>query len=329
MSTEGVQESAKGFAELMNNFNKLTEMESRIETAIKHSKVPWQETRKFLKGLDINQVLNTPLSQFIKDLFHEIGLGKLELSKKGNFHYVYQIKDCPVCNLFKDVPEKKVCEPTVDAIYRFFSEDLGLEGEVQESKCINVGDEYCEFIMDLQPFQVFDIALDETDVDILKEVSEHESVDLKVLSDKLGLDEDEVRTRLTLMQYYEIVNDDYTISEVGKTFYKYRLNNPPKEEEYFDPPWRSMTELTSTIAATQSFAEALVVVSEEEKLPWDMDESELVDIKERAKDKTSFAELLSSEIIDESDDTDSQEDIGESHKEDGTDKKIKDDDDEN
>ncbi|WP_455393146.1 hypothetical protein, partial [[Eubacterium] cellulosolvens] len=93
---EGVSESSKGFAELMNNFSKLTEMESKIETAIKNAKVPWQETRKFLKGMNIDQVLNTPLSQFIQELFREIGLGSLELAEKRNFKYVYRVRDCKI-----------------------------------------------------------------------------------------------------------------------------------------------------------------------------------------------------------------------------------------
>lgn len=300
MSSEGASETTKSFAELMNNFSKLTEMESRIEAAIKNAKVPWQETRKFLKGINLDQVLNTPLSQFIQDLFKEIGLGSLELSEKENFKYVYRIKDCPICGLFRDIPDKKVCEPTVDAIYRFFSEDLGLDGDVHEIKCMNIGDEFCEFKMDLQPFNVFDIALDQTDMEIMKSVLELETVEISELANKLQLDEDELRARLTMLQYYEILNDNYLITEVGSTFFKFRSNNPREEEPYFDPPWKSMAELTSTIAATQSFAEALVVVAEEEELPWEVDESELVDIKERAKDKSSFAELLSSESKEES-----------------------------
>jgi predicted ArsR family transcriptional regulator len=160
--------------------------------------------------------------------------------------------------------------------------------------------------MELQPFHVFDIALDKTDDEILVTVAKLDSIEIKDLADKLQLDEDELRARLTMLQYYEILNEDYTISEVGITFHKYRLNNPRKEEEYFDPPWKSMAELTSTIAATQSFAEALVVVSEEEKLPWEVDENELIDIKERAKDKTSFAQLLSKEMKGDSEDDESQ-----------------------
>jgi predicted hydrocarbon binding protein len=289
--------STKSFAEMMNNFNKLTEMESRIEAAIENSKVPWQETRKFLKGLDLNQVLNTPLAQFISDLFSEIGLGNLELSDKNNYRFIYRIKNCPVCGLFKDVHDKHVCQPTADAICRFFSENMGLDGEVKETKCVNTEDEYCEFRMDLQPFAVLEKALDRTDIDILNLVNDNgSSMEVPGISDKLELDEDEVRARLTLLQYYEILDANNHITQVGKTFYDYRKSNPFEEEEAFDPPWKSMTELTSTIAATQSFAEALVVLSEEEELPWESDDSELIDIRERAKDKASFAELLLSEV---------------------------------
>ena len=309
MSTdEGIQESSKSFAELMNNFSKLTELESKIEAAIKNAKVPARETRKFLKGMELNQVLNTPLSQFIQDLFQEIGLGVLELSDKGNFKFIYRVKDSPICSLFQDIKDKKVCEPTVDAISRFFSEDLGLESDVEETKCLNIGDDYCEFDMNLQPFNVFKIALDQIDFNILTEVLNLDKVEIAGLAEQLNLDEDEIRARVTMMQYYEILDDSCMITDVGRTFYKFRENNPPTEEPYFDPPWKSMAELTSTIAATQSFAEALVVVAEEEKLPWEVDESELVDIKERAKDKTSFAELLSTEVKGQMKDKDEDKD---------------------
>ena len=75
-----------------------------------------------------------------------------------------------------------------------------------------------------------------------------------------------------------------------------------------------MAELTSTIAATQSFAEALVVVSDEEQLPWEVEESELIDIRERAKDKTSFAELFSAEMSSDSDEEEDEKEENEKKK---------------
>lgn len=299
--------SAKSFAELMNSFNRLTEIESRVETAIENSKIPWTEVRKFLKGLDLNQVVNTPLSQFLHDLFQEIGLGPIELSEKNNYQYVYIIRNCPICGLFKDVRDKMVCQPTADAISRFFGENMGLDGDVRETKCMNVNDDYCEFKLDLQPFTVLEKALDKTDLDILNIISNNGTREVSEISEKLQMDEDELRARIAILNYYEILNEDLQMTEVGKTFFNYSKNNPIKEESEFDPPWKSMTELTSTIAATQSFAEALVVITEEEELPWEMDESELIDIQERAKDKSGFAELLSSETKKSSDENSEEE----------------------
>ncbi len=293
---EGAGIQARGFAEIMNNFNKLTEIESRIEAAIQNSKIPWVETRKFLKGLDLNQVLNTPLAQFIQDLFKDIGLGSLRLTQKNNYEYLFRIDDCPICSLFKDLPNKKVCRPTADAISRFFIESMGLESEVEEVKCCNSNDGYCEFKLDLQPFTLLEKTLDKTDLDILALISQEGITDIKIMADRLHVDEDEIQTRLVLLQYYETLDSNFKLTVVGKTFYDFRSGTAYVEEPYFEPPWKNMAELTSTIAATQSFAEALVVVTEEEELPWEIDESELIDIQERTKDKMGFAELLSSEM---------------------------------
>ena len=294
-----VKQPAKSFAEVMNSFNKLTEIESRIDTAIQKAKVPWAETRKFLKGRDLNQVLNTPLAQFFQDLLREIGLGEVELSEKSNYHYIYRCKECPVCLLFKDIPNKKVCQPTADAISRFFTEAMEVEGETEETKCINLNDEFCEFSLTLQPFTLLEKALDNTDLMILEYIFGGGNVVINELANRLGIGQEEFQARLTTLIYYETLDENYNLTDVGKTFYNFRSKTQYKEEEYFDPPWKSMAELTSTIAATQSFAEALVVVTEEEELPWEVDEAEVVDVRERAKDKASFAELLTSEVKEE------------------------------
>ena len=60
-----------------------------------------------------------------------------------------------------------------------------------------------------------------------------------------------------------------------------------------------MYEITSAIAAAQSFAEAFIELQEDEKLPWESDDAEIVDLREKAKDKKGFAELLSESIQEE------------------------------
>ncbi len=297
---EGISRAGKGFAEVMSDFVKLTEMETKISTAIENSKVPWAETRKFLKGQSVEEIKNTPLAQFINDLFKEMGLGNLELTFYGQFEYTFTVKDCPVCNIFKDVKNKKVCNPTVDALYRFFSQNLEIECDTEESKCINAGDNVCEFKVSLQPLQVYKIALDEVDTEIISDLRDNVMDDyrtfIKQLGDKMGLVVEEVEFRIQTLQVYQILDNNFNLTSVGNTFFSFIETNPMKDEQIFEPPWKEMSKLTSTIAATRSFAEAFVVVADEEELPWMIDDKEIVDLKERAKDKKSFAKLLSEEL---------------------------------
>jgi len=295
----------KGFASVMSDFVKLTEMENKISAAIDNSKVPWVETRKFLKGQSVNEIINTPLGQFIQDLFKEMGLGDLQLTNYDSFEYTFTVKDCPVCKMFKDVMDKKVCNPTVDALYRFFSKNLQIECDVEETTCTNAGGDFCEFKVTLQPLQVYKIALDNNDIQILDQIKEAGLDDYKSfiqsLEKKSGLARAEVEFRIQNLQQYEILDNNFNLTPVGETYYTFVQANPLVDEETFDPPWKEMSKLTSTIAATRSFAEAFVVVAEEEELPWMVDDKEIIDLKQRAKDKSSFAELLKQELKDEED----------------------------
>ena len=202
--------------------------------------------------------------------------------------------------LLQDVKDKKVCNPTVDALYRFFSQNLEIECECEETKCMNVGDKLCEFQVSLQTLQVFKIALDDIDTAIISDLRDKTMDDyrtfIKQLGEKLELVVEEVEFRIQTLQNYQIIDNNFNLTPVGNTFFSFIETNPLEEAEAFDPPWKEMSKLTSTIAATRSFAEAFVVVAEEEELPWMVDDKEIIDLKERAKDKKSFAKLLSEEL---------------------------------
>jgi hypothetical protein len=238
-----ISTGGKGFASVMSDFVKLTEMENKISAAIDNSKVPWIETRKYLKGENVNEIINTPLGQFIQDLFREMGLGDLELTNFDSFEYTFTVKDCPVCKL--DNNDIKI----LDQI-----KEVGLE-------------DYKSFI--------------------------------KSLEDKSGLARAEVEFRIQNLQQYEILDNNFNLTPVGETYYTFIQSNPLGDEDSFDPPWKEMSKLTSTIAATRSFAEAFVVVADEEELPWMVDDKEIIDLKDRAKDKSSFAQLLKQELKDD------------------------------
>ena len=294
---------ASSFAELISSFSKLTQIESRISTAIEKSKVPWMETRKYLKGMDVKQIASTPLAQFITNLFNEIGLGKLDLTSHSHLIYTYEVQECPICNLFADIEDRRVCNPTVDALNRFFSTDLELITEIEETKCKNAGDEVCEFKITLQPLPVYTIAFDTSDNDIIKELEAGDKKNSpEAIAKKLNMDLEDVENRFKFLAHFQILNENYQLSKAGETYRDFVVKYPPeKSERFFEPPWKSMYEITSAIAAAQSFAEAFIELQEDEELPWEMDDAEVVDIKEKAKDKKGFAELLS-ETFDDDDD---------------------------
>jgi hypothetical protein len=295
------------FAELIASFGKLTQIESRITTAIEKSKVPWVETRKYLKGQDVNEISNTPLAQFITNLFNEIGLGKLNLNNTSYLQYVYQVKDCPICKLFSDIKGKRVCNPTVDALNRFFANDLELITEIEETKCINAGDEFCEFKVTMQPLPVYQIAFDDTDNEIIKKLEEDgKSNDPNSMAKKMNMDTEEIDYRYQCLKQFQIINDKNELTIAGKTYRDFIIQYPPNNQErFFEPPWKSMYELTSAIAAAQSFAEAFIEIQDNEELPWEMDDAEVIDLQKKAKEKKGFAELLSGSIKDDDEEDDS------------------------
>jgi predicted hydrocarbon binding protein len=303
-------EHGSSFAELISSFGKLTQIESRISTAIEKSKVPWIETRKYLKGTDVVEISNTPLAQFITNLFNEIGLGKLNLTDASHLQYIYQVKECPICKLFSDIAGRRVCNPTVDALNRFFANDLELITEIEETRCINAGDPLCEFKVILQPLPVYQIAFDTSDNEIIKNLdSDDKANDPVKIAKKLKMEIEEVKYRFKSLMQFQIIDAKMHLSKAGETYRDFIIKYPPKEtERFFEPPWKSMYEITSAIAAAQSFAEAFIEITDSEKMPWEMEDAEIIDLREKAKDKKGFAELLSESMKDDDEDEDKDKD---------------------
>ena len=282
----------ESFASMMSTFGKLIEIESRIDMGIQQSKVPASETRKFLKGRSQAGVMNTPLYQYMENLFYEIGLGSLQLNDSMDFRYLFTLPDCKVCSLFDDIENKRVCTPVVEALARFFHEDLGISCNVKETECKNMGADSCKFLLELEPLSVYQILLDEGDMNLLKQLTSSEKSP-EALSSELGREVEDINYILDILKYYQIIDSDNKLTDAGEAYKNFIESHPPEPLEEFDPPWKAMEKISSAIAATQSFAEAMVEITEDDGLPWKMDEAEIIDIREQAKDKKGFAEFLS------------------------------------
>ena len=280
----------ESFAEAVAALQKLTNIETKVAVGIEKSLVPWKESRKLLKCMTSDQVSNTSLFQFMQDLFLSIGLGKLDILDVDRFQLTFSLTDCEVCKIYKGKSGTKICYIASDALLKFFVKGLDLPCSVEETKCIKEGKEYCEFRVELQPLGVYKIALDDIDRSLINQIL-GSKFEISKFADENRMEEGEVQYRLRVLEGYNVVDSNHNITEIGSTYYKFAQGLSALEED-FDPPWKSLSDVTSAIAAKNSFAEALSETSEPEPII-EVDPDDVVNLAEEAKKSKSFAQLIS------------------------------------
>jgi predicted hydrocarbon binding protein len=280
----------ESFAEAVAALQKLTNIETKVAVGIEKSLVPWKESRKLLKCMTSDQVSNTSLFQFMQELFKSIGLGKLDILDVDRFQLTFSLTDCEVCKIYKGKGGTKICYIASDAILKFFVKGLDLPCSVEETKCIKEGKEFCEFNVELQPLGVYKIALDDIDRSLINQIL-GSKFEINKFADENRMEEGEVQYRLRVLEGYNVVDSNHNVTEIGSTYYKFAQGLSALEED-FDPPWKSLSDVTSAIAAKNSFAEALSETSEPEPFI-EVDPDDIVNLAEEAKKSKSFAQLIS------------------------------------
>ena len=284
-------ESGGSFAESMGAFGKMLKIQEKISDQFPKSKVPWSETRKFLKAHDINTIKSTPLYKFHMNLFKKIGLGDIQLVSYAPMHYIFAVPNCPVCNLYPALENQKVCVATTDALHRFFTEDLELECTVEEIECVKDGDKLCKFKVDLQPISAYQIMLDSYDKRILHGERPSE------------LDEADLKQRIETLTVYKLIENG-ELTDIGDAYLQY-AGNIELEEKVFEPPWKKEEELAEIASKKKTFGAAFGEMahkvqtentpqqsqSSDEQEEQDNEKSE--ETKEESKNTQSFAELFS------------------------------------
>ncbi|MEW5937636.1 MAG: 4-vinyl reductase [Candidatus Thermoplasmatota archaeon] len=288
-----------GFAEALAVLGKLTRIEGAVTAAIAKSKVPRREVRMLLTCSTPDEAMNTPLYQYLRALFEQIGLGTMEIAGVDIFNYGFKVEHCPICRLYPNVQGRVTCYVTADTLTQFFTKDMGIPSEVEETKCMNKGDGWCEFAVSMQPLSVYQFALDKTDRAMITRMVEGDA-SIKAVGGDLGLSEEEMDYRTGVLRRYHILNPRGALTEIGETYCRYAQNFPIEEED-FPPPWHRMSEISGAIAASMSFAEAFTETAESEPI-YEVKEEDVVNLVQKAKSSKSFAELLSKQMIHTEDD---------------------------
>jgi len=274
------------FAQTMGAFGAMLKIQENITELFPISKVPWNETRKFLKAHTIESIISTSLYKFHMDMFRKIGLGNMQLAAYAPMHYIYAVPGCPVCNLYPALNNQKVCVATTDALFRFFSEDLELACTVEETECVKDGAQMCKFKVDLQPISAYQVMLDENDKMILSGQRPP------------GIDDAELTNRVQVLTTYKLLENG-TLSEIGSSYMQY-AGTVRAEEKVFDPPWKAAEELAAAAEKGGTFGAAFGALTQNApaKSPTTAAPEkpaateEAAKVKEEAKSADSFAELL-------------------------------------
>ncbi|WP_407282083.1 hypothetical protein V7O61_08970 [Methanolobus sp. WCC1] len=274
------------FGQSMGAFGALLKLQQNISDKFPKAKVPWNETRKFLKASTIELIRGTSLYKFHMKFFKDIGLGNMQLISYAPMHYIFAVPNNPVCNFYPALQNQKVCVATTDALHRFFREDLELECSVEETECIKNGDPVCKFKVDLQPISAYQVMLDEYDKKILSGI-------------RPPVDDNELRDRVRTLTIYKLL-DSGRLSEIGNAYMQF-ANNMPVQEKVFDPPWKLQEELSSIADSHSTFGGAFGEMAKKIQVPDNSAPAapkppvseETAKLQEEAKKTDSFAELLS------------------------------------
>lgn len=248
---DGSAESAGdevSFGASMSAFGKMMKIQEAISEFIPKSKVPWNETRRFLRAYTKESIEATPLYQFMLKSFKDLGLGEPVLLKHSPMHYVIGIMDCPVCSMYPTMNNAKVCVATSDTFYKFFTDDLELTCSVEEIECVKDGGKMCTFKIDLQPLAAYQILLDAVDIAILKTGKKPAS-----------LPKEQFTARARVLFNYKLIEQN-KVSEAGIAYVQYAGSMNIKEK-VFDPPWKAAEQLTQMAKDKGSFASLLSSVA--------------------------------------------------------------------
>lgn len=275
------------FAQSLGAFGTMLKIQEMISTKFPSSKVPWKDTRIFLRAHTIESIRSTPLYGFMMRLLRDVGLGDMQLVGYAPMHYIFAVPACPVCNIYPALHNQKVCVATSDALHRFFKEELELECTVEETECVKDSASVCKFKVSLQPISAYQVLLDDND--------------RLILSGKRPptMEQPELVNRVEVLTIYKLL-DRGKLSGIGEAYMQFAGSMPVKEK-LFDPPWKTAEELKSIISKHGTFGSAFgeltakvqsvqVPVQQPPSTPSIQEQSSK--IKDEAKNAGSFAELI-------------------------------------
>ncbi|UCD92740.1 MAG: hypothetical protein JSV43_02155 [Methanobacteriota archaeon] len=225
-----------GFAEAISALEKLNRLESDIATMISACRIPIKEVRKFFRCTTPDQTSNVSLFQYMKALFMQLGID-LEISGIEPYCFSFSVKDSAVSDLYSGT-QGRTCDLICEAISRFFERELKLGCVVKEVRCVNAGNEFCEFEAAIDREDFCRVALGDAEREILRALMKSGSGG-GVQESVPKVTYEELEFRMALLKKWDLIDDREKVTELGANCASYVV-----EEDDIEPPWREMRDLS-------------------------------------------------------------------------------------
>jgi hypothetical protein len=225
----------------------------------------------------------------MKALFMQLGVD-IEISQIEPYSYCFLVNNSAISDLYSDT-SGRTCHLVSEAISRFFNRDLNLGCSVEEIKCVNAGDQSCEFEISVDREDYCRATLSDDERSILRELANLEGTEDSVACS--GIPPEEMEFHIATFKKLELVGEDGKSTELG-----IKCSSHDVKEVDSGAPWEDMGELSSAISSAVSFAEAShLSIPPDSKNP---SQAGKTPDRNLVKGYRSFAELLAKQVDKES-----------------------------
>jgi chemotaxis protein CheC len=260
---QGFEGEPLNFSELLGSFEKVFEVEERVNDFLETITVPVAARRAFLRSSAVGGFAEDRLRLLIENMLVRAGIGeKVSLEIKAPLTYRLRVEGCHICAM---VPGG-ACHTTSTAVGRFFMENLKIGVTVREVECRNSGGEACVHELSLEQIDAFSVLPTASDI-VLLNLLEKGPMQLQEIVQKSDLPKEEVNEALKVLEYYGIVQrkgDEIRMTPLGEVFLTFARNAYPTREEVQED-WDDIAKIEERIKSKKES-----VPEPEEKPPWEM-----------------------------------------------------------
>lgn len=260
---QGFEHEPLNFSQLLGSFERVIEVEEKVNDFLESISVPVAARRAFLRSSAVGGFAEDRLRLLIENMLVRAGIGeKVSLEIKAPLTYRLRVEGCHICAILPS----GACHTTSTAVGRFFMENLKVGVTVREVECRNSGGEACVHELSLEQIDAFSVLPTASDI-VLLNLLDRGYTQLQEIVQESDLPREEANEALKVLEYYGIVQregNEVRMTPLGEVFLTFARNAYPMREEVQED-WDDMAKIEARIKSKKES-----MPEPGEKPPWEV-----------------------------------------------------------